>query len=125
MRTICVDWNGVLDTYTGYKGPRHFDPPRPGAAAFLKSLRAMGFRVVVLSSRPPGDVLGWLRQHGLDRYVDLVTDRKVPAVAYIDDRAITFNGDFDETLSRLRAFKAHWQGPGQELPKRRGEKERM
>src|SRR5690554_2494949 len=85
-RTVCVDWNGVLDTYAGFRGEEHFDPPRPGADQFLARLKAMGYRVVVLSTRSPAQVWDWLRRHGLDVHVDDVTDRKVPAVAYIDDR---------------------------------------
>ena len=28
---VCVDLNGVLDAYTGWKNADHWDPPRPGA----------------------------------------------------------------------------------------------
>ncbi|REJ38272.1 MAG: hypothetical protein DIU84_00800 [Bacillota bacterium] len=107
-RTVCVDWNGVLDTYAGFRGEEHFDPPRPGAGRFLERLKAMGFCVVVLSTRRPDQVWDWLRRHGLDAHVDDVTDRKVPAVAYVDDRAIPFRGDYDEVLSALRHFRPHW-----------------
>ena len=27
---VCVDFNGVLDSYTGWHGPQHFDPPALG-----------------------------------------------------------------------------------------------
>lgn len=108
-RTVCVDWNGVLDTYAGFRGEEHFDPPRPGADQFLARLKAMGYRVVVLSTRSPAQVWDWLRRHGLDVHVDDVTDRKVPAVAYIDDRALPFHGDYEEVLSTLRRFRPHWQ----------------
>ncbi len=113
-RTICVDWNGVLDTYTGWRGEEHFDPPRPGAREFLEALRTRFDDVVVLSSREPEAIWGWLRQWGLDRLVDRVTSVKVPAVAYIDDRAIRFAGDFAETLRELDAFRAHWEAEGEE-----------
>lgn len=109
LRTVCVDWNGVLDTYTGYRGPNHFDPPRAGAAEFLAQLKNMGLRVVVLSTRGPQDVRKWLEQHGLAQFVDDVTDRKVPAVAYIDDRALPFRGNYDEVVAALAEFKPHWR----------------
>ena len=110
LRTVCVDWNGVLDTYGGYRGPEHFDPPRPGADAFLARLKEMGFRVVILSARDPADVWAWLRRHGLDAHVDDVTDRKVPAFAYVDDRAVPFRGDYEEVLDALTRFRPHWHG---------------
>ena len=112
MRTVCVDWNGVLDTYGGFRGEEHFDPPREGAGEFLARLKAMGFRVVILSTRSPAQVWDWLRRHGLDGHVDDVTDRKVPAVAYVDDRAVPFRGDYEEVLTTLRRFRPHWHGGG-------------
>ena len=39
----------------------------------------------------------------------MVTDKKPPAFAYIDDRAICFEGDFLRTLDKLGEFKAHWE----------------
>ena len=39
----------------------------------------------------------------------MVTDKKPPAFAYIDDRAICFQGDYGKTLDQLEAFKAHWE----------------
>lgn len=29
--------------------------------------------------------------------------------SYIDDRSLKFNGNFDETLTELKNFKAHWE----------------
>ena len=39
---VAVDLNGVLDRYTGWKDPRHWDPPREGAEAFLRELNPGG-----------------------------------------------------------------------------------
>jgi phosphoserine phosphatase len=41
----------VLDAYTGWKGAAHFDPPRPGARAFLEALHTRGLRVVIFTTR--------------------------------------------------------------------------
>jgi hypothetical protein len=38
-----------------------------------------------------------------------VTSRKLPAHAYIDDRALRFNGDYNETLTELETFKPYWK----------------
>jgi hypothetical protein len=105
----CVDFNGVLDAYTGWKGPAHFDPPRPGARAFLEALRARGLRIVIFTTRYPDDVWRWLREHRLDDLVGDVTDRKPAAHVFVDDRAVCFRGDFDETLKQIDAFAAHWE----------------
>jgi hypothetical protein len=106
---VCVDLNGVLDAYTGWRNPDHWDPPRPGARRFLEDLRAHGFDVVVFTTRHPTGVRRWLREHGLADLVGAVTRRKPPAHVFIDDRAICFKGDFGDAVKQAAAFKAHWE----------------
>lgn len=106
---VCVDLNGVLDAYTGWRGPHHWDPPRPGAGDFLRSLAGQGFRVVILTTRWADDARGWLETHGLARWVSEVTDRKPAAHVFVDDRAVCFRGDFAATLEEVVGFKAHWE----------------
>ena len=43
----------------------------------------------------------WLKKYGIE--VDGVTAEKLPAVAYVDDRAVEFNGVWNsELLSRIK-----------------------
>jgi ribonucleotide monophosphatase NagD (HAD superfamily) len=109
-QTICIDLNGVLDTYRGWQGYVSWHPPRAGAAEFLHALRQQGFRVVVLTARAPDEARQWLDEHGLASLVDEVTNQKPSALAYVDDRAVCFRGDFAETLECLRSFEPHWRG---------------
>jgi beta-phosphoglucomutase-like phosphatase (HAD superfamily) len=106
---ICVDLNGVLDAYTGWKHADHWDPPRPGAREFLQALHAEGFDVVVFTTRHPVGVRRWLREHALYDLVDAVTSRKPAAHVFVDDRAVCFRGSFADTLTQVKAFKAHWE----------------
>lgn len=106
---IAVDLNGVLDAYGGWRGADHWDAPRPGAAEFLDALNARGYRVVVHTTRWRADAEAWLREHGLLERVELVTGEKVAAHLFIDDRAICFRGNFDETLKEIDRFTAHWE----------------
>ena len=75
MRIVCVDYNGVLDAYQGWKGADHFDEPRPGARQFLEELGRRGYAVVVFTTRYAPDVWEWLRAHDLQGLVVDVTDR--------------------------------------------------
>jgi len=105
----CIDLNGVLDSYTGWQGASHFDPPRNGAREFLEALRARGFKLVIFTTRYPEDVWRWLRTYGLNQLVSDVTDRKPAAHVFVDDRAICFRGDFVATLREIEEFAAHWE----------------
>jgi len=99
--TVAVDFDGVLHPYTdGYTGPIPADePPSPGAHLFLEDLTDQGYRVVVYSARA-ASVVGkraihdWLLKHGLARHVSDISSFKPVAVAYVDDRAVRFDGDF-------------------------------
>jgi hypothetical protein len=77
---------------------------------FYAKLNEAGFKVVVNSTRTAKSIYGWLDEHNLREYiVDLVTDTKPPAVAYIDDRGICFRGNFDEVFEQLLKFKVFWE----------------
>jgi len=67
------------------------------------------FKVVIHTTRDASKVWVWLQQHYLHQFVVEVTNKKVPAVAYIDDRAICFTGSHQEVLDQLENFKPHWK----------------
>lgn len=108
-KTVCIDFNGVLDTYTGWRGPDFMYPMRPGANEFLYNLHEAGYNVVIFTAADPGNVTKWLIDYDLLKYVDVITDKKVPALIYIDDRAIEFRGDFEYTLTQVLRFKTYWE----------------
>jgi hypothetical protein len=105
--TVCVDFDGVLNTYTGWAGEDELFEPRPGAREFLEALAAP-FTVVIHTTRDAAKIREWLSVHGMADFVFSVTNQKVPAVAYIDDRAIPFAGDFAQAMEALKAFRPHW-----------------
>jgi hypothetical protein len=54
MKTICVDFDGVIHSYTsGWKGPRTIpDPPVPGALEWIATMaQEPGFKIAIYSSR--------------------------------------------------------------------------
>ena len=120
---LCLDFDGVLHSYTsGWKGADVIpDPPVPGAMRFILDA-AEHFQIAIFSSRsnqPGGRVamqiwLGIAMSEITDdpyRYLDFVRNRQVyfptekpPAMVTIDDRAITFTGEWPE-IETLLAFK--------------------
>ena len=105
--TICLDFDGVLNIYKGYKG-EDTGELRPGAREFLEKL-SKEYNVIIFSVRPFPQVVKWLYKHDLAGYVYDVTSQKLPAHAYIDDRALRFNGDYNETLKELQGFQPYWK----------------
>ena len=120
-RTICLDFDGCLHSYTSrWKGPDVIpDPPVDGAAAACRDLRDRGFHVVVFSTRCATNegimaVRGWLNRHGIE--VDDVVNHKPPALVYVDDRAVRFEGDWTRAVAEIvRAVsEGTWQGKARE-----------
>lgn len=105
--TICVDFDGVLNNYKGYDGD-NLGTPRPGCKEFLQELNK-NYKVIVLSARRYSHIIQWLNDHGLWEYVEDVTSFKPVALAYIDDRGIRFNGDYNEIIEQLKDFKPYWK----------------
>ena len=109
MKTACVDFDGVLATYTGWRGPEHLGDPLPGCQQFLEALKAQGYTVVILTTRDADAVGRWLETHSLAHLVKSTTNVKVPATVYVDDRAVLFTGDYDAVLKATAGFKTWWE----------------
>lgn len=113
-KAVAVDFDGVLNTYNGWKGEDALFQPREGAIEFLRQLWAE-YDIVIHTTRDPQRVWEWLETYWMNHLVHLVTNVKPPAVAYVDDRAVRFEGDYDATLAAITAL-AHWENGGGEEP---------
>ncbi len=124
-RTVAVDFDGVIHAYSrGWADGSIYDEPEPGAIVALEVLMRKGFAVFVHTTRDPWPVAQWLDAQGLPAVIELgtgpgtavqvrefwndttqilVTNRKLPAVAYIDDRAIQFE-TWPQALDALKAL---------------------
>jgi hypothetical protein len=104
VQTVAVDFDGVIHRYSrGWQDGTIYDEPIPGAIDGLRRLQQR-YAVFVFTSREVEQVVPWLEAQGLDVAADgppypafwnsqdqvLVTNRKLPAVAYVDDRAVLF-----------------------------------
>lgn len=106
---ISVDLNGVLDIYSGWAGKVEEFPAHPQAAEFLQALREVFHTIVVFTATQPVEyAMAWLEKNGLAQYVDYCTNWKVPSFVYLDDRAVCFRGNYQETLEEIRRFVPHW-----------------
>jgi len=119
-KAVAVDFDGVIHAYSrGWQDGSIYDDPVPGAFDALHSLLE-SYSVIVFTSRNTTDTAKWLYVKGefectIDpgpsvefwngRGILFVTNRKLPAVAYIDDRGIRFES-WDQTLVDLKRYES-------------------
>jgi hypothetical protein len=110
--TVAVDFDGVIHSYTSpwineYTIP---DAPVDGAAEWLNAIRDH-FEVVIFTTRGKSKegrnaVLNYLDQAGVeDTFSLVVTDQKPPALVYLDDRALRFDGQNFPTAREIHQLK--------------------
>lgn len=125
---LCLDFDGVCHSYTsGWKGADVIpDPPVPGLFEFLEEANE-AFRIQIFSSRSsqPGGITAmmnwfdtWYTLYLFEKQPELkekyssffncplvqFVDEKPPAFLTIDDRAITFIGQWP-TIEELKNFQ--------------------
>ena len=112
MKNIAVDFDGVIHKNSkGYYDGTIYDEPIKGSKEALKKLSEK-YDVVVFTAKAKPDrglvngktgtqlVWEWLKEHKMEKYVTKVTAEKPRAVAYIDDKGITFTS-WEQTLKEL------------------------
>jgi hypothetical protein len=113
MKTVCCDFDGVIHSYIKpWTRPDVIpDPPVEGAIAWLNHLADNGnFQVVIMTTRATSSegqsaIRNWLMRYGYKRAMTVdITDRKVPAIIYIDDRAMRFDGEHFPPVRELAMF---------------------
>lgn len=109
QKTICLDFDGVIHSYqTGWHGADVIpDPPIHKVEVAIRQLRN-DYRVVVYSARCREEagriaIEHWLAKHNIE--VDEVCDHKPPAHVYVDDRAVRFSGDWEQTIHEIHGFR--------------------
>lgn len=113
LRSVCVDFDRVIHSYTTpWSGTTNIpDPPNKGAFQWLTEM-VQHYDVHIFSARCQ-DVHGvsaiklWMRKHGLSE--EVIAKLQFPlgkqsAILYIDDRAFQFQGRFP-TVEEVKAFK--------------------
>lgn len=106
MKTIAVDFDGVLHRYSkGWQDGTIYDPPTDGAKEAMERLKAEGYRILIYSTRcstkaingryqnsQAGDVQAWLEKHGIP-FDEIHTGDKPFVFWTLDDRVTRFTGD--------------------------------
>lgn len=99
---VCVDFDGTIARYDGWKGVDVLGDPIPGAKEGLEWLRERGNQICIWTTRGNKDkIQEWLEDNQMP--FDFINDAPVydhqnpgkpPAKYFIDDRAVRFEGSW-------------------------------
>jgi hypothetical protein len=108
---VLIDFDGPIHKYSkGFGNGEIYDEPTEGAKEFIDSIKE-DYEIVIFTARGSSGDLGtitktdiayWLTDFGI--HFDDISSEKSPAVAYIDDKAIEFKGDWDDVWPKFKAL---------------------
>lgn len=107
-KTIVFDFDGVIHRYSkGWQDGSIYDIPVDGIKEVIDKLRET-YKIVVVSTRTKtkkgrNEVLAWLDEYNIE--IDDIMAEKPPAIIYVDDRGINFNGDCKKLLKNIKKFR--------------------
>ena len=102
-KTILIDLDGVLNTYTGNFDENFIPPIKFGAKEFLEKL-SQEYDVKIFTTRNLLLASEWVLKNNLKDFIKDVTNIKEPSFLQIDDRCINFNGDFSDLCEKINNF---------------------
>lgn len=108
-KTIVFDFDGVIHSYKSeWQGLLTIpDEPVPGIREVMTQLMKDGYEVVIVSTRSSSQegidsMTEWLNKHDIP--FDYISDTKPPAMVYVDDRAIRFDGNTENLVQEIEEF---------------------
>ena len=103
-KTILIDLDGVLNTYTGNFDPNFIPPIKDGAVEFLENL-SKNYEIKLFTTRNKLLATKWLIENKIDSYFQDITNTKEVCYLYVDDRCVTFDGDYNSLNDKIENFK--------------------
>lgn len=108
-KTALVDLDGVLNNYTGKYNENEIPEIKDGAKEFLEELSKV-YNIEIFTVRNKIVTTEWLQKNNIVHLIKDITNVKNPyASIIIDDRAITFDGDYNKILETSIKFKPYWK----------------
>ena len=105
MKTIAIDFDGVVHDFKNPPQGQKLGPPIPGALESIERLRDQGYKIVIFShwANSPENILiitRWLDYFDFPPYLE-ITDKKPNADFFVDDRALEFKNNWPEIMERI------------------------
>lgn len=128
--TVCLDFDGVCNTYKGKFDKNELHKPLYGLSAFVSDLISEGYRVAVYSQRSKEnayELMVWWHRYKIYGYENIYyeeNDKKYKlkdfssiffpaekpiAKVYVDDNAVVFKGNYKKTFKQILRHKPYWK----------------
>lgn len=107
-KKILIDLDGVLNIYSGDYDKNTIPDIKEGAKEFIEQLNQT-FDLYLFTTREKELSEKWLNENKLNNYFKDITNTKIPAYLYIDDRCICFKGNYDKLLTEIENFNVYWK----------------
>ncbi len=107
-KTLMIDLDGVLNTYSGLYDKNYISPIRDGAVDFLEKL-SKEFLLILFTSRSKEHAQKWIKKYNIEKYFSKITNIKEPSYLMVDDRCVRFNGDFNSLINDINNFKVWYK----------------
>ena len=107
-KIILIDLDGVLNSYNGVFDKNFIPEPKQDVVFFLEKLSKFA-ELYLFTSRKKSHAKKWLKMNNLNKYFKGITNKKISAYLYIDDRAICFKGNYNELLNEIYNFNVYWK----------------
>jgi len=116
-RVFAFDFDGVIASYDGYRGPQHVGDPQPDVVEVIKILKENGHKVLIYSTRGDRVLKNYCKEHSIPvDYFNRNPEKegenagKPIASVYVDDRAVLYKGQSpNELVKELLEFKPYWR----------------
>lgn len=126
--TLALDFDGVIHKYSnGWQSGSIYDEPVSGSIEFIMEMMwKHQWSVFILSTRDPHQIKEWFENKifkknseagfkvtvindSITKWTEKcnlgITNRKLPATVYVDDRGLTFDGNFENLYRIISTFK--------------------
>lgn len=67
------------------------------------------YKIIIFTTRNSLIASKWIIENKLDKYVENVTNAKVPAYLIIDDRCINFNGNYNDLKEQIEKIEVWYR----------------
>lgn len=117
QKYVCIDLDGTIAHYKAWEGETVFGEPVEGVQRALAQLQQQGWKIIIYTTRSNQTLIeGYLKKHAIPfDYINCNPDQPANAIggkpyaeAYIDDRAIQFNGNWPAIVNEVLHF-APWE----------------